>query len=111
MERLVEAVPDADYQVLQNFLTHSSWAGKNSPRRSQLAGKARRILEINAQRISLLIVKVEQSKRALNWRRFLVCTSTAGVHLAAATDRQRLCEANQSSIRIHVCPKSEMCSA
>jgi len=66
MERLVEAVPDADYQVLQNFLTHSSWAGKNSPRRSELAGKARRILEINAQRISLLIVKVEQSKRALN---------------------------------------------
>jgi SRSO17 transposase len=26
MERMVEAVPDSDYQVLQNFLTHSSWA-------------------------------------------------------------------------------------
>jgi SRSO17 transposase len=25
MERMVEAVPDSDYQVLQNFLTHSSW--------------------------------------------------------------------------------------
>jgi SRSO17 transposase len=25
MERMVEAVPDSDYQVLQNFLTHSAW--------------------------------------------------------------------------------------
>ena len=25
MERMVEAVPDSDYQLLQNFLTHSSW--------------------------------------------------------------------------------------
>jgi SRSO17 transposase len=25
MERMVEAVPGSDYQVLQNFLTHSSW--------------------------------------------------------------------------------------
>jgi len=25
MERMVEAVPDSDYQVMQNFLTHSSW--------------------------------------------------------------------------------------
>jgi hypothetical protein len=25
MERMVEAVPDSDYQMLQNFLTHSSW--------------------------------------------------------------------------------------
>lgn len=25
MERMIEAVPDSDYQVLQNFLTHSSW--------------------------------------------------------------------------------------
>ena len=25
MERMVEAVPDSDYQALQNFLTHSSW--------------------------------------------------------------------------------------
>jgi hypothetical protein len=25
MERMVEAIPDSDYQVLQNFLTHSSW--------------------------------------------------------------------------------------
>ena len=25
MERMVEAVPESDYQVLQNFLTHSSW--------------------------------------------------------------------------------------
>lgn len=25
MERMTEAVPDIDYQVLQNFLTHSSW--------------------------------------------------------------------------------------
>ena len=25
MERMVEAVPDSDYQVLQKFLTHSSW--------------------------------------------------------------------------------------
>jgi hypothetical protein len=25
MERMVEAVPDSDDQVLQNFLTHSAW--------------------------------------------------------------------------------------
>jgi SRSO17 transposase len=25
MERMIEAVPNSDYQVLQNFLTHSSW--------------------------------------------------------------------------------------
>jgi SRSO17 transposase len=25
MERMTEVVPDTDYQVLQNFLTHSSW--------------------------------------------------------------------------------------
>jgi SRSO17 transposase len=25
MERMVEAVPDSDYQVLQSFLTRSSW--------------------------------------------------------------------------------------
>lgn len=25
MERMIEAVPDSDYQVLQNFLTHSAW--------------------------------------------------------------------------------------
>jgi hypothetical protein len=25
MERIVEVVPDTDYQVLQNILTHSSW--------------------------------------------------------------------------------------
>ena len=25
MERMAEAVPDSDDQVLQNFLTHSSW--------------------------------------------------------------------------------------
>ena len=30
MERMVEAVPDSDYQVLQNFLTHSSWERKHS---------------------------------------------------------------------------------
>ena len=38
MERMIEAVPDSDYQVLQNFLTHSSWEYR--PVMDRVASKA-----------------------------------------------------------------------
>jgi SRSO17 transposase len=42
MERMVEAVPDSDYQVLQNFLTHSSWEYR--PVMDRVASNAREML-------------------------------------------------------------------
>jgi SRSO17 transposase len=42
MERMVEAVPDSDYQVLQNFLTHSSWGYR--PVMDRVASNAKELL-------------------------------------------------------------------
>lgn len=42
MERMVEAVPGSDYQVLQNFLTHSAW--DHRPVMDRVASKAGALL-------------------------------------------------------------------